>query len=245
MNLEKGHLVNRAFRAVGGARVQPPARSVKLSAHAMNRPSDPSRKAPSNGVDRHGTKTAEGHAMRIRSVIVGTALILHSSVSWAAGPGGDLPSPTASEAPAIPPPPADALEDCNLGIQKQEAVVRAAKDEDWDREQAKLERLERERDMAFPRRSQAGQVGGVVLIVLGLATAAVGGVALGSGGSGSKDGFFPDLSGPTFGALVGIGATGVLLGALVTAVASQRVPKPRRGVSLMLSPTGVGLGGAF
>lgn len=186
----------------------------------------------------HGTKTAEGHAMRIRSVIVGTALILHSSVSWAAGPEGAPTAITASEAPA------DTLEDCNLGIRKQEAVVRAAKDEDWDREQAKLERLESERDMAFPRRRQAG---GVVLIVLGLATAAVGGVALGSGGSGSKDGF-PDLSGPIFGGLVAIGATAVLVGAVMTVVAghaSQRVPKPRRGVSLMLSPTGVGLGGAF
>ena len=183
--------------------------------------------------------------MRIRSAIVGTALILHSSVSWAAGSGGDPPSPKASEAPALPPPPADTLEDRNLGIQKQEAVVRAAKDEDWDREQAKLERLERDRDLAFPRRSQAVQVIGIVLIVVGLATAATGGVfALGSDGSGSKDEFV-DLSGAIGGGLIGIGASGVLLGSLVTAFASQRVPKPRRGASLMLSPTGVGLGGAF
>jgi hypothetical protein len=185
----------------------------------------------------HGTKTAEGRAMRIRFAVAGIALILHSSLSWAAGPEGAPTAITASEAPA------DTLEDCDLGIRKQEAVVRAAKDEDWDREQAKLERLERERDMAFPRRSQAGQVGGVVLIVLGLATAAVGGVFAGESGT-STDGF-QKITGAVGGGLVGIGATGVLLGGLVTAVASQRVPKPRRGVSLMLSPTGVGLGGAF
>ena len=178
--------------------------------------------------------------MRIRFAVAGIALILHSSVSWAEGPEGAPTAIAASKSPA--PPPADTLEDCNLGIRKQEAVVRAAKDEDWDREQAKLEQLERERDIAFPRRSQAVQVAGIVLIVLGLATVATGGVALGTGGSGSKSGF-PDLSGAIGGGLIGIGASGVLLGSLVTVAASQRVPKPRRGVSLMLSPTGVGLGG--